>query len=430
MKKTITLLAVVLFTTTIFAQLPSYVPTSGLAAWYSFTGNANDDSGNNNNGTVNGATLTVGKLGIANSAYSFNGTSNTINFANPFLGGVQVSSFTFHVLIKFNSTGNSPNIWGKAFNWGDLNFQIGTNKEIIVFWDNNVTGNKYSNIISQTNTIQNGLWYDIVVVFQNSGGQIYLNGLPITTNLLWYDQGGNTLSTTQIEAQCNFAQNANTSKMGLRITGGVSGNYLDGIIDEFGIWNRALTQPEITTLYNTCSASTITSQPTNQNLVVGNNAMFFITASDSSATYQWQTDIGLGFQNLSNAGQYSGVHNDSLNVSTLTMTNNNQLFRCIVSVGSCVDTTNVGVLSVSTSINEFNNNYQLSVFPNPTNTSITINTNVKYSSIKIVNPFGQLVFETGNKKTIDINSLQNGIYFIQLIDEKQRIIKIEKFVKQ
>ena len=41
-----------------FGQVPNYVPTNGLVAWYGFNGNANDESGNGPDGTVNGATLT------------------------------------------------------------------------------------------------------------------------------------------------------------------------------------------------------------------------------------------------------------------------------------------------------------------------------------------------------------------------------------
>ena len=45
----------------------------GLVAYYPFNGNANDESGNGNNGTVNGATLTTDRFGNTNKAYSFNG---------------------------------------------------------------------------------------------------------------------------------------------------------------------------------------------------------------------------------------------------------------------------------------------------------------------------------------------------------------------
>ena len=50
----------------------------GLVAYYPFNGNANDESGNGNNGTVYGATLTTNLWGAQNSAYYFNGTSSRI----------------------------------------------------------------------------------------------------------------------------------------------------------------------------------------------------------------------------------------------------------------------------------------------------------------------------------------------------------------
>ena len=52
---------------------------SGLVAHYPFNGNANDESGNANHGTVNGATLTTDRFGNANKAYSFDGVSNSEN---------------------------------------------------------------------------------------------------------------------------------------------------------------------------------------------------------------------------------------------------------------------------------------------------------------------------------------------------------------
>lgn len=49
------------------------IPTDGLVAYYPFNGNANDESGNGNNGTVNGATLTTDRHGNPNSSYNFRG---------------------------------------------------------------------------------------------------------------------------------------------------------------------------------------------------------------------------------------------------------------------------------------------------------------------------------------------------------------------
>jgi hypothetical protein len=60
------------------------IPGDGLVAYYPFNGNANDESGNGNNGIVNGATLITDRFGNANSAYSFNGFSGYLVLPNTF----------------------------------------------------------------------------------------------------------------------------------------------------------------------------------------------------------------------------------------------------------------------------------------------------------------------------------------------------------
>ena len=51
----------------------------GLIAFYPFGGNANDVSGNGNNGTVYNAILATNHFGAANTAYDFNGTNSYID---------------------------------------------------------------------------------------------------------------------------------------------------------------------------------------------------------------------------------------------------------------------------------------------------------------------------------------------------------------
>ncbi|MBR1516865.1 MAG: gliding motility-associated C-terminal domain-containing protein [Bacteroidales bacterium] len=84
MKKTIALYTLILICSIgAWAQgVPAYVPTSGLVAYYGFEGNANDLSGNNNNGTLQSETggtnptPTADRFGTANSAYAFGGVDN------------------------------------------------------------------------------------------------------------------------------------------------------------------------------------------------------------------------------------------------------------------------------------------------------------------------------------------------------------------
>ena len=75
-------LSIFVVTLTKAQELPSYVPSEGLVAYYPFNGNANDVSENGNNGTVSCATLTANKDGDENSAYSFDGDQDQITIAN------------------------------------------------------------------------------------------------------------------------------------------------------------------------------------------------------------------------------------------------------------------------------------------------------------------------------------------------------------
>jgi hypothetical protein len=51
-------------------------------AYYPFSGNADDQSRQNNHGTVNGAALTANRFGESDCAYYFNGTSDNIRVPN------------------------------------------------------------------------------------------------------------------------------------------------------------------------------------------------------------------------------------------------------------------------------------------------------------------------------------------------------------
>lgn len=54
-------------------QVPDYVPQNGLIAWYPFNGNADDESGNGNDGENLGAFPVADRNGESNSAYGFGG---------------------------------------------------------------------------------------------------------------------------------------------------------------------------------------------------------------------------------------------------------------------------------------------------------------------------------------------------------------------
>jgi len=79
-KLVLAVVAIALGWTSGASALPANNPiTAGLIAAYEFTGNADDVSGNGNNGVVNGATLTADRFGNPNSAYSFDGISDFVS---------------------------------------------------------------------------------------------------------------------------------------------------------------------------------------------------------------------------------------------------------------------------------------------------------------------------------------------------------------
>jgi hypothetical protein len=194
--------------------------------------------------------------------------------------------------------------------------------------------------------------------------------------------------------------------------------------------NLGLTQEEITNLYNGCSASTITSQPSNQTVNPTTSAQFVVNAT-SGSTFQWQTDLGLGFQNMSNAGQYSGANNDTLVVSNASTSNNNQQFRCIVNPGSCADTSDIAVLTVSTvGMNELSAQVNVNLYPNPAQSSFEIQTNLVYSKVEIRDMQGRIVKTENAGKTITIASLQKGTYLVQLLDDKSKVLAVQQIIKE
>jgi len=81
----------------------------GLVAHYPFNGNANDESGNGNNGTVNGATLTTDRFGNGNSAYAFDGVDDYIQIEESALIDFQ-NTDSFSMAFWFKTYSSKPNM--------------------------------------------------------------------------------------------------------------------------------------------------------------------------------------------------------------------------------------------------------------------------------------------------------------------------------
>jgi hypothetical protein len=282
-----------------------------------------------------------------------------------------------------------------------------------------------------TNTNQNivdtSLWNNFTIVYDgtqlsNERVSVYKNGyfvqfviVPNISSTL-----GTEATRTYIGAACgpNGTQNAWA--------------FFNGKIDDLGVWNRALTPQEITDLYNGCQLA-VNTQPSSQQININNNAQFVVGSSDPNATYQWQTDLGVGFQNLNSVGLYSGTTTNTLTVSNVTLSNNNQQFRCIISSGSCSDTSNVAVLTVNNNvgINETTQDNIFTVFPNPAQSIINVKADNKLIGdiYTIYDNTGRVVLTgkiNAQNTTIELGNLSGGIYLFIVGENMKQTFKIIK----
>mgnify|MGYP005844196683 CR=1 FL=1 len=177
-------------------------------------------------------------------------------------------------------------------------------------------------------------------------------------------------------------------------------------------------------------ALAINTQPQNVTALLGTNAQFTVQVNDPNAPLQWQTDIGFGFQNLTNTGQYSGVTTNTLTVSNVTLTNNNQIFRCLIGSGFCADTTDIVTLNVTqTSVSEILLENEVYIYPNPAKDFVYVNANKNINSnYSLSNFLGKEVMRgefKSDRNKLDISELSNGLYYLK-IEKSGKTVKIIK----
>jgi hypothetical protein len=231
-------------TANVMAQVPSYVPSNGLVGWWPFNGNANDESGNGNNGTVNGATLTTDRFGMANKAYSFDGVNDWIE---AFLNNNTVNnSFTISTWINANTwINNNPSAAESGFGIIGSRTAPGNATGLYILSSKLVWAidrqnqNGIYNLTSINNSIlQVPLWHHVVMTFDGSVVRIYTN----SENNYFYNTGNLTLEfNSNLEIARDYAND---------FTQPTDDRYFNGKIDDIGVWNRALTDQEISDLFN------------------------------------------------------------------------------------------------------------------------------------------------------------------------------------
>jgi hypothetical protein len=239
-KNYLKLIVAIVLASNVFAQnIPSYVPTNGLVGWWPFNGNANDESGNGNNGVVNGATLTTDRNGKANRAYSFNGNKQNIT-ASKLINGSNELTISCWIYLTDNSnkwgsfiTQNQPVYPFNTVFQGSIKSTSNTTINTLYYSKNNCSGSQQ---VYDTTSILNNNWHNFTyVINNNSECNVYIDGI-FSKSL----NGSGFSFCTQ------------TNGVSLRIGGQWVNNdpqWFIGNIDDIAIYNRALTEQEVKTLY-------------------------------------------------------------------------------------------------------------------------------------------------------------------------------------
>lgn len=265
-------------------------------AHYPFTGNANDISGNNNHGTVNGATLCPDKYGNPNSAYFFDGINDFIQVANSATINFPNNTFTYYAIIKVQGFYSGPCHGNIVIDKGNTDFITGayslrfSDVYSLNFQNCNspVTTsqqhyNPQFNNISFANGgympyIDTSLWDCIIATGDGVNIKFYLNGqlkqtFPMTNSL-------------GVNNHDMFFGRKNSAQYPY---------WFRGIMDEIRIYNRALNLQEIDSLCNAC-VITLNAPPVTP-ICAGQSTQLLVSGAN---TYTWVPATGLSNPTIGN----------------------------------------------------------------------------------------------------------------------------------
>jgi Concanavalin A-like lectin/glucanases superfamily len=224
------------------------VITGGLIASYEFSGDATDTSGNGNDLTVSGATLTTDRFGIAGSAYRLDGINDYLrtNSAWMNLGANQYSINIWANYDGIRSGGstilNSDPHEGIAIGVGDIYQNDPSRNNTAAYYvgdglPGNWTVSGLYGVTGAKHDVSSGVWHQFTVVKDGGQWRFYIDGLLDST------LNGSVpapLMTSLYFGAASFLDSYLPTFDAL---------YLAGSLDDISIYNRALSDSEITILF-------------------------------------------------------------------------------------------------------------------------------------------------------------------------------------
>lgn len=285
----------------------SQIPTGGLVAYFPFTGNANDSSGNATHGTASNVTLTTDRFGNPNSAYDFSGSTNSyISFPAT---NVANNTFTWSVWAKITATPPN-NSFQMLLEMGQGGGGTGQNLDLANNYLNLYTGfggGGYNTTspnfkVRKGSLPANNQWVHLAIVRDSSYMLFYIN---------------NVLTDSHGVANKILPKYGSPVKAFIGIRCDQTAPF-DGALDEVCIYNRALSKADVKKLYLNGTANTEVIQNSATCIIYPNPALDILNitiTNDLNDTYQATVmDVnGRLVQSLGFEG--SGTH--SLNISDM-----------------------------------------------------------------------------------------------------------------
>jgi RHS repeat-associated protein len=255
-------------------QAVCYPAPAGLISWWRAESNALDSAGSNNGSLSNGVSFADGKAG---QAFSFEGEGGTV--VAPDSSSLRLTDqLTIEAWINPRSIDSDQALVSKVGGAaGNNGYQFVLSGNTLLGQFNSPGQNWPSARVTSGGVITTGVWYHVAWTYDQSEMRLYLNGLPIATNAIG-------------------AQSIITCSSTLRLSGDDNNHvYFNGLIDEASVYDRALSDEEIAGIYNASIAGkcqdppTFTLQPVSQNVGLGSNATFTVSATGTPQLhYQWR----------------------------------------------------------------------------------------------------------------------------------------------
>jgi hypothetical protein len=309
------------------AQIPSYIPQNGLVGWWPFNGNSEDESGNENHGTTYGALLCPDRNGIPSSAYELN-DEDYIFVEEPCLdlgsGGLTISMWT-----RLTSEPQYNNVFLNTNPHTGIGMAVRPDSKYAIALGSGQVGEwRYVNPDTGwvERTCEVGEWTHVCLVRDSRTVRLYINA---TLERQW------TISRVPDPLNCQ-----------VNLGGSEFGEYLQGMLDDVGIWSRALSESEIIRLYDPSCSINIVSHPTGRTVQDGQQVTLSVGVSDPLVgTYQWQRKDGTTWVNISADPRYFGATTSKLTIES-AQSSKAGVYRCIVTSGECTLTSGEAVVEV------------------------------------------------------------------------------------